>query len=136
MSESEWQISVREPFEPAIRVHVTCVIYLKRISGILPLVLVASSSFPVEHRSVVVALRERLRRVLVGGRLTGLGTNTGVGILSRVELVVMWRLAPCLRLHLMSGELNTPSLIRVPLRGVGVIVTFILIEENSCYRGR
>lgn len=128
MLESEWQISVRETFEPAIRAHATRFIYLKRISGIVPLVLVVSSSFPVVHRSVIVALRERLRRVFVCGKLIGLGTNTGVGILSRVELVVMWR--PCLRLDLMSGELNTPSLIRAPIRGVVVIVTFILIQEN------
>lgn len=55
-----------------------CFIYLKRISGLVPLVLVA-----------IVALRERLRRVFVRGKLRGLGINTGVGILSRVELVVM-----------------------------------------------
>lgn len=71
-----------------------------------------------------------MRRVFVCGKLIGLGTVTGVGILSRVELVVFWRLAPCLRLNRMSGELNTPSLIRVPIRGVVVIVTVILIQEN------
>lgn len=30
----------------------------------------------------------------------------------------------------MSGELNTPSLIRVPTGGVVFIVTVILIQEN------
>lgn len=129
MSVSELQISVSETSEAATRVHVTCLIYLKRISGIVPLVLVASSSFPVVHRSVIVALRERLRRVFVCGKLIGLiGTNTGVGILSRVELVVLWR--PRLRLNLVSGELNAPSLVGVPVGGAVVIVTVILIQEN------
>lgn len=78
-------MSESEPFEPAV----TCFIYLKRISGIVPLVVVVSSSFAVVHHSVIVALRERLRRVFVCGKPSGLGTNTGVGILSRVELGVM-----------------------------------------------
>lgn len=101
-------------------------LYLKGISGMVALVLVESSSFPVVRRSVVVARRERLRRVLVRGELIVLGSNAGVGILSRVELVVLWRPRP---------RLNTPGLVRVPIGGVVVIVTVILIQENSCYQG-
>lgn len=101
----------------------------KRISGIVPMLLVISSSFPVVHHSIVTALRELLGLVFVCGKIIGLCADAGVGILSRVELVVLWLRAPRLRqrLTLMPVELNTPSLIRVPIRGVVVIVTFILI---------
>lgn len=104
--------------------------HLKEISGTVPVVLiVSSSSFSVVHHSVVAALRECLSLVLVCGKIVGLCADAGVGILSLVELVVLWLMAPRLRqrLSLMSVELNTQSLIRVLIRRVAVVVAFILI---------
>lgn len=102
--------------------------HLKRISGTVPVVLVISS-FSVVHHSLVAALRECLSLILVCGKIIGLCADAGVGILSLVELEVLWLLVPCLRqrLSLMSVELNAQSLIRVLIRRVVNIVTFILI---------
>lgn len=105
------------------------VTHLKRIFGTVPVDLVISSSSSIAHYRFVAALGECLRLIFVRGKIIGLCADAGVGILFLVELVVLWRLAPCLgqRLSLMSVELNTQSLIRVLIRRVVVIVTFILI---------
>lgn len=101
----------------------------KRISRIVPALLVISLSFPVVHHSIITALRQPLGLIFVCGKIIGLCADAGVGILSRVELGVLWLLAPRVRqrLTMMPVELNTPSLIRVTIRVVFVIVTFILI---------
>lgn len=102
--------------------------HLKRISRTVPVILVISS-FSVVHPSIVAALRECLSLILICGKIIGLCTDASVGILSLVELVVLWLLAPCLRqrLSVMSIELSTQSLIRVLIRRLVVIITVILI---------
>lgn len=107
-----------------------CFTHLKKISEIAPMVLVISSPFSIVYYSIGGALRERLSLIPICGKIIGLCTIAGVGIISLVELVVLWLLLPCLRLTLISIELNAPSLIRVPIRRVVVIVPFVLVREN------
>lgn len=111
-------------------VSMNCFTHLKRISEIAPMVLVISSPFSMVHYCIGGALRERLSLVPICGKIIGLCAVAGVGILSLVEVVVLRLLLPRLRLNLMSFELNAPSLIRVPIRRVVVIVPFVLVQEN------
>lgn len=112
-----------------MRVFANSFTHLKRISGTVPVILVISSSISVVHPSIVAALRECLSLILICGKIIGLCADASVGILSLVELVILWLLAPCLRqrLSLMSIELSTQSLIRVLIRRLVVIITVILI---------
>lgn len=111
---------------------VNCVTHLKRISGIAPLVLVISSSVSVVH-GIIAALGECPSVILVCGKIIGVRVDAVVGILPLVELVVLRLVVPCLRqwLTLMSVELNTPGLIRVLVRSVLGVVTFILRQVIS-----